>query len=148
MTQIFNKKSQTMKRKMLRRNIPSQESMLWHVLRNRKINNLKFKRQFSIGRYIVDFYCPALQLVIEIDGDYHNADLIKEYDADRQLLIESLGIYCLRFTNKDISGNLEGVINKIKFITSSPTLLLRKEKGEKIKSFSLSLRRRGTKGEV
>ena len=118
-----------MKRKMLRKNIPTPESILWQTVRNRKINNLKFKRQFSIGRYVVDFYCPTLQLAIEIDGDYHNAKSIKEYDAERQLFIESLGISCFRFTNKDISENLESVINKIH-------------------SFSLSLRRRGIKGEV
>ncbi len=118
-----------MKRKILRRNSPKAELILWSALRNRKIGGEKFKRQFSIGRYAVDFYCPKLNLAIEIDGNYHLSPKTKEYDIDRQEFIESLGINFLRFSNKEVENNLQKVI-------------------EKIKSFSLSLRRRGIKGEV
>lgn len=128
-TQIFNKKSQTPKRRLLRKNLPSAELVLWECLRNRKLNGEKFKRQFSISRYVVDFYCPQLNLAIEIDGKYHLATETVEYDKDRQEVIESLGINMLRFTNKEVLENIEKIISRIN-------------------SFSISLRRRGIKGEV
>ena len=113
MTQIFNKRSQIIKRKLLRRNTPLPENILWQALRNRKISGQKFKRQFSIGRYVVDFYCPSLRLVIEIDGPYHIEKHIKEYDLERHRFVESLGLHCLHFKNKDIEENASGVIDKI-----------------------------------
>ena len=113
-----------MKRKTLRRNAPQQEGILWQYVKNRKINNQKFKRQYSIGRYVVDFYCPALKLVIEIDGDYHLQESVKKYDTERQNFMESMDINCLRFSNRDIEENIDVVINKIS-------------------SYSLSLLRRG-----
>ncbi|MDP2669097.1 MAG: endonuclease domain-containing protein [bacterium] len=128
MTEIFNKSSQIVKRKILRRNIPDPENVLWQYLKNRKLNNLKFRRQFSIGRYVADFYCPALLLVIEIDGDYHTKKEIKKYDADRENFMSSLEINCLRFSNRDVEENIGSVINKIS-------------------SFSLSLRRRGSRSD-
>jgi len=97
---------------------------LWQALRNRKAGGQKFKRQFSIGRYVVDFYCSALRLAIEIDGGYHNERSVKEYDLERHRFVESLGLHCLHFKNKDIEENVSGVIDTIN-------------------SFSLSLRRRG-----
>ena len=132
MTQIFNKRSQITKRKLLRKNAPHPEHILWQAIRNRKANGQKFKRQFSIDKYVVDFYCPELRLVIEIDGGYHVKESVKEYDFERQRFIESLGINLLRFSDKEILNNLEGVLNKIKALTSSPALLLHKEKGEKV----------------
>lgn len=124
MTQLFNKKSQAVKRRILRKNAPSPEHILWQAIRNRKINGQKFKRQFSIGRYVVDFYSPSLRLVIEIEGDYHAKEDVKKYDLERRKFIESLGIRFLRFSNKEVEENIDGVLDKIN-------------------SFSLSLRRRG-----
>ena len=102
MTRIFNKKSQTQKRRILWQRTPAPESELWSLIRNRKISGQKFKRQFSIGRYVLDFYCPAIRLAIEIDGEYHQSNDMKDYDLDRQQSIESLGIKFLRFSNKEI----------------------------------------------
>src|SRR3989338_6962731 len=124
MTRVFNKRSQILKRKTLRRNAPQQEGILWQYVKNRKINNQKFKRQYGIGRYVVDFYCPALKLVIEIDGDYHLQESVKKYDDERQNFMESMDINCLRFSNRDVEENIDIVINKIS-------------------SYSLSLLRRG-----
>ncbi len=126
MTNLFNKKSQIKKRKLLRKNATFPEQILWQEIRNRKINSLKFKRQFSIGRYVVDFYSPEIRLVIEIDGGYHIKEEVKKYDLDRQKSLELLGLRCLRFTNKEIKENISHVL-------------------EKITSFTLSLRRRGSR---
>lgn len=97
---------------------------MWQYLKNRKINNQKFKRQFGVGRYVADFYCPALKLVIEIDGDYHKEEETKKYDIERENFMQPLGINYLRFSNQNIENNIDAVLDKIS-------------------SYSLSLRRRG-----
>jgi very-short-patch-repair endonuclease len=74
---------------------------------------LKFKRQYSIGAYIVDFYSPQLKLAIEIDGGSHFIEGAEIRDQKRQTMIESAGITFLRFTNRDIYERIEGVIEKI-----------------------------------
>jgi len=113
MTKIFNKKTEITKRKFLRNNMPLQETILWSRLKNKQLGGYRFRRQFSIGRYVVDFYCPALKLVIEIDGDSHFVNDAEKYDKIRQNFIESLGIKFLRFTNLDIINNLNSVSEKI-----------------------------------
>ena len=123
MTSVFNKKSQTPRRKLLRRNLSKAEILLWLQLKNKKINGHKFRRQYSVGRYVVDFYCPALKLAIEIDGGYHLADDAREYDKIRQKVIESYGIRFLRFSDTEVIKNMPGVIKSIQeFSKSSPPL--------------------------
>lgn len=73
---------------------------------------VKFRRQHSIGGYVVDFFCPEKKLVIEIDGEIHNQN--KEYDRVRQLFMEDLGYKTLRFWNKEIDNGVEEVILKIR----------------------------------
>ena len=88
------------------------EVLLWNELKQRKLG-YRFLRQRPIGNYIVDFYCSALRLVIEIDGAAsHNAKL--EQDAVRQKEIEKLGIRVLRFMDKDVRYNLSGVVGSIR----------------------------------
>ena len=93
------------------------EKLLWEKLRNRKIHNQRFLRQFSIGSYVVDFYCPKLRLAIEVDGSTHSTKDEIEYDKHRQEEIENLGIVFLRFYNdevfKDINKVIENIKNKI-----------------------------------
>lgn len=86
------------------------EQKLWSKLRNRQIENHKFRRQFSIGNFIADFYCPALKLVIEIDGASHDGEERQSYDRWREKYLASLGIKCLRFTNEEVMKNLDGVL--------------------------------------
>ena len=78
------------------------------------MNGYRFRRQASIGKYIVDFYCPKLKLAIEVDGDQHfwKRGTI-EYDQKRQKEIESLGIKFLRFETYEIYKNIDGVANTI-----------------------------------
>ena len=100
--------------------MPAPEIILWQYLRNRQINGHKFRRQVSIGKYIVDFYCPKLRLAIEIDGESHfeNSHAINR-DKERQNIIQANDITFLRFTNTDVSENTEGVIEKISLITKN-----------------------------
>jgi len=113
MTNIFNKTDVKEKRRALRKRMPPAEVTLWSKLRSKGLNGCKFRRQYSIGSYIVDFYCPQIKLVIEVDGDSHFVDGADSYDRNRQAIIESLGISFLRFTNRDVYERLEGVINTI-----------------------------------
>jgi len=98
---------------MLRRNMPEAEVILWSQIKGKNIKGYKFRRQYSIDKYIVDFYSPELNLAIELDGDYHLADDTKKYDEGRQKAIESLGICVLRFSNNDIKNNLSRVLRVI-----------------------------------
>lgn len=113
MGEIFNQIELKSTRRFLRENMPIAEQLLWNEIRNKKIGH-KFRRQHSIGKFIVDFYSPEAQLIIEIDGDSHfyNPNS-QESDASRQKSIESLGLKVIRFTNHEIYNNLEEVIKVI-----------------------------------
>jgi very-short-patch-repair endonuclease len=98
--------------------MPKAEILLWANLSRKQLLGYKFRRQYSVEQYVIDFYCPALKLAIEIDGDSHFQPGAKERDAERQGFIETFGIEFLRFTNADIYENLDGVIDTIaEFIT-------------------------------
>jgi very-short-patch-repair endonuclease len=113
MSEIFNKHEMKARRQELRREMTKAEGLLWARIRNRQINGCKFRRQYSIGAYVVDFYSPENKLAIEIDGSSHErADAI-EYDKNRQEEIETLGIRIMRFTNKDVLSNLDIVVKQI-----------------------------------
>ena len=96
---IFNQKSQNEKRKTLRNNMPQAEILLWSRLKGKKVRGLKFRRQFSVGKYVIDFYCPAVKLAIEADGNTHTSEEEIEYDKTRQYEIANFGITFLRFRN-------------------------------------------------
>jgi very-short-patch-repair endonuclease len=91
-----------------------EEEILWTVIKDRKIEGQKFRRQHPIGRFILDFYCHALKLGIEIDGGYHQGFMQKEYDKERTDLLETEEITVIRFENQDITDNIEDVTNSIK----------------------------------
>ena len=92
--------------------MPKPEALLWSRLKVKALG-YKFRRQFSIGSFIVDFYCPEIKLAIEVDGDSHFTEGAEEADRAREREIESYGITFLRFTNKDICENLDGVLERI-----------------------------------
>ncbi len=69
--------------------MPIAEVILWNELQGGRLMNLKFRRQYGIGRYVVDFYCHKLKLVIEVDGNSHSSEKAKKYDKRRQEYIES-----------------------------------------------------------
>ena len=88
------------------------EKKLWSRLRNRQFLNYKFRRQFVIEPYIVDFVCLDLKLIVELDGSQHNDDI----DAERSLFLESCGFKILRFWNNDLIDNLDGVLERIQSV--------------------------------
>jgi len=96
-----------------------EEEILWFKIRNNKLGR-KFKRQHSIGGYILDFYCSECRLIIEIDGASHNTKGAKEYDENRDRYFEELGYTTIRFLNSEIENGLEEVLNKIKKYITSP----------------------------
>ncbi|HLC90080.1 MAG TPA: endonuclease domain-containing protein [Patescibacteria group bacterium] len=110
---IFNKSSEKRTRQKLRNEMTPAEKKLWYYLKNKQLGGYKFRRQQGIGQYIVDFYCPRLKLIIEIDGDTHFEEKMMRYDFERQRQIESLGIKFLRFTNLDIYENIESVLEEV-----------------------------------
>ncbi|MCF6451981.1 endonuclease domain-containing protein [Vibrio sp. MMG022] len=92
--------------------MPKPEEVLWQKIRRKQLG-VKFRRQHGIGRYIVDFYCAELSLVIEIDGDSHFSTEGKEKDTKRDAFIEALGIKVLRFTNEEVMKQTESVLERI-----------------------------------
>jgi very-short-patch-repair endonuclease len=115
---IFNRQKQKPQRQELRGNMPMPEKILWAQIRNQQLG-VKFRRQHGIGRYIADFYCAELKLVIELDGDSHYQEGGQEYDQIRDAFMHALGLTVLRFTNRDVMNNLDGVLAVIKSVTPS-----------------------------
>jgi len=101
------------RRKGLRRNNTEAEKTFWMHVHNRRFSGRKFYRQYSLGSYILDFYCPELKVAIELDGGQHNQDDNKEYDAARSVYLKAQGIEVMRFWNNDVLNNIEGVLNKL-----------------------------------
>ena len=109
----FNIKELKEVRKALRLNGTSAEAVMWTQIKGRRINGRKWRRQFSVGPFIVDFYCPELKLAIELDGAPHYATGGYEADELRTNYLREHGIRIIRFENKDIWTSLEGVIETI-----------------------------------
>ncbi|HEY9636587.1 MAG TPA: endonuclease domain-containing protein, partial [Coleofasciculaceae cyanobacterium] len=113
MTKLFNKTSEKLKRRELRTNMTKAEAIVWQKLRCKQLENCKFRNQYSVDRFVLDFYSPELKLAIEIDGESHFQEGVAQYDKERQIFIESAGIQFLRFTNQDVYENLNGVLETI-----------------------------------
>jgi very-short-patch-repair endonuclease len=117
MTQLYNRKDIKTLRKKLRNNCTDAERVLWNYLRKRQFNDLKFVRQFSVGSYVLDFYCPKIKLAIEIDGGQHNDEIGKEYDLSRTKYMEKFGISVKRYWNNDVLANTGNVLEDLeKFV--------------------------------
>lgn len=97
----------------LRKKSTPQEIILWSRLKGRKFNNLKFRRQHLIEKYIVDFICLEKKLIIELDGWQHQEEEQKRYDQERTIFLESLGFSIIRFWNNEVNSNLDGVLLRI-----------------------------------
>lgn len=116
----YTQPEQTSVRRKLRRNATVFEAMLWHHLRGRRLLGYKFRRQHSIGRYVLDFYCPELRLGIEVDGGQHSDPIIVEKDVMRSEWLKHFRVTVIRFNNADVMNNCSGVIERI---TETITLL-------------------------
>ena len=110
----YNNPNLLSKRKDLRNNSTSAESTLWNLLKGKQVMGMKFRRQHSVGPYILDFYCPQIRLCIELDGHEHFTSVGDAQDDIRtEYLIRYHGIQTLRFENSDIFNHTEGVIGII-----------------------------------
>jgi very-short-patch-repair endonuclease len=89
------------------------ERLLWSKLRLKQINGCQFYRQKPVGKYIADFYCPIVKLVIEVDGGQHFLDEHIASDKVRDEYMQRIGLKVLRFTNVDVLTNISGVIDYI-----------------------------------
>ncbi len=99
------------RRKDLRKNTTFEEGVMWKLLKN-YLKDFKFRRQYSVGRYVLDFYCVSKRLAIELDGKHHLNQ--KEYDEERDLFLKDCNIDVLRFWNEEVRENPGEIIQKIR----------------------------------
>jgi very-short-patch-repair endonuclease len=111
---IHNLDSLNARRRELRRNPTPAEALLWASLRKSQLDGKKFRRQPSIGPYIVDFYCPESRVVVELDGAGHTGLLGVEYDSRRTEFLSKFGVKVLRFENEEVFQNREWVVECIR----------------------------------
>jgi len=112
MVNFYNRKLKEHARR-LRKNMTDTERFLWSRIRGKQLNGYQFYRQRPIGNFIVDFYCPAARLVIELDGGQHFEEEGKTMDMLRDDYLRGIGIRVLRFSDRDVFKNIEGVIEEI-----------------------------------
>ena len=89
------------------------EKLLWSKIRNKQLKGIQFYRQKTIGNFIVDFYCPKANLVIELDGGQHYNDEMSLKDRRRDRILESMGLTVLRFSDREVFENWEAVLGKV-----------------------------------
>jgi len=122
---IHNVPSLKPHRKELRAAMTPAEIRLWQALKNRQVADLKFRRQHSVGPFIVDFYCPLAKLIVELDGSAHDSETAWRRDEQRTAYLMSLGLRVVRFENRDVMENLEGVLSEIRQRAHETTPALR-----------------------
>ena len=108
-----NLKEQTDLRKSLRNNATIPEAILWRRLKGKQVNGLKFRRQFGVGPYILDFYCPEIRLSIELDGEVHNTYSAEDHDNIRTRFLNENNIREFRFKNDVVYHNIESIVEEI-----------------------------------
>ncbi|HLD01349.1 MAG TPA: endonuclease domain-containing protein [Patescibacteria group bacterium] len=123
--------------RLLRYHQTEVEKLLWAKLRDKRLVGVKFRRQQTIGPYIVDFVSFERKLIIELDGGHHNTNMGKQRDSNRTQWLKSQGFEVVRFWNNDLVKNIEGVLEVIyrKLNTPHPFLLKAKRplpQGERV----------------
>lgn len=102
------------RRRQLRKKQTPAEAILWECLRNKQLDGFKFRRQHSIGRYVVDFYCPARKLAIELDGSIHRLKEVRLNDAEKAAFLRSMRIDIKRFSNRAVFHHLDTVLDTLR----------------------------------
>ena len=102
------------RRRELRNSPTPAEIVLWNCLRRKQLLGKKFRRQFSVGKYVLDFYCVECNLAIELDGAQHFDVIRQEYDEERTAFLMQQGMEIVRFENKTVFENLEAVLETIR----------------------------------
>ena len=100
-------------RRHLRTHGTPAEAVLWTLLKNRQLQGRRFRRQHSVGPFVLDFYCPAEKLAVELDGAVHFTSQRAAYDAERTRVLEALGIRVVRFENRMVFEDPEAVLGAI-----------------------------------
>ncbi len=113
MTIHFNNEEQKSIRRRLRKEQTFTEKIIWRYLKDRNFLGCKFRRQYSIDRYVIDFYCPELKLAVEIDGGVHDLENVKEKDEIRENYLKDFGVTFVRIKNDEFFGNAEKAFKKI-----------------------------------
>jgi very-short-patch-repair endonuclease len=108
---VHTSREMRMRARELRKQATPAEKILWEQLRDRRLLGLKFRRQHPLGTYIVDFYCPAYRLVVEIDGEIHRYQA--DQDQARTQEFEDYGFSVIRFWNHEVEQNLDAVLDTI-----------------------------------
>lgn len=99
--------------KQLRESMTQAEILMWDKLKNKQFKGYKFRRQHPIHKFIVDFYCHELKLIIEIDGKYHDSEEQKNEDFNRTELLKFQGLCEIRFTNEEVINDIGSVLKKV-----------------------------------
>jgi very-short-patch-repair endonuclease len=110
---VYNDSILKERRQALRKNQTRAEKILWSRLRNRNLSGCKFFRQYSVGPYILDFFCPSARLAIELDGSHHAQEELKRYDEERSDYLNAHNIRVIRFQNHQITQEIEESLNQI-----------------------------------
>jgi very-short-patch-repair endonuclease len=110
----YNRKQVEVFRKNLRNNSTSAEAVFWLMIKNKKLDGRRFRRQFSVGNYILDFFCPQEKLAVELDGEVHFTMEGLEYDNKRDAFLKSQGITVMRFENYLVFENPEMIMSEIR----------------------------------
>ena len=105
--------------RQLRRQMTPEEKILWQALRANQLSGLHFRRQQAIEGFIVDFYCHAAGLVVELDGGVHQQRI--DYDAERDRVLAARGLHVMCVHNQDIRKNLPGVLEHLLAVCQSST---------------------------
>lgn len=118
------------KARLLRQHQTPTETLLWEQLRARRLAGFKFRRQYVIGQYIVDFVCLEAKLIVELDGGHHANREQLAYDDVRTQFLQALEFRVLRFWNEEVEKDLDGVLERIeKALRPSPQPLSHEERG-------------------
>ncbi len=113
---LHNKKELKVRRQSLRNNATYAEKHLWKFLKHSQLAGKKFRRQHSIGNYVVDFFCYEKNLAVELDGHHHLEKEVIEYDKERTKFLESLGVKVIRFENLEVIFDTDRVLRDIEKI--------------------------------
>jgi very-short-patch-repair endonuclease len=131
------------KAKELRKMETKAEKTLWYRLNKNQLLGLSFRRQHPINQFIADFFCPKINLVVEVDGGIHDLPENKVYDIGRSEILNTYGIQVIRFSNDEVITNTNSVIETIKNIAK--TILVRSSKVPQLGDLGGNLRDLGGK---
>ncbi|MCX6745309.1 MAG: DUF559 domain-containing protein [Candidatus Parcubacteria bacterium] len=113
--QLFNLKLHKEKRRLLRNKMTPAEVAIWVELKNEKLG-YKFRRQYGVGHYIIDFYCPKLKFALELDGDVHTLEHVHIKDLIREKFIKDCGITIKRYWNHQVLEDVDSVLEELVYI--------------------------------